>query len=64
MRLAMTYQDFKRHALKQYLQVLLEDRSMGDAAKIAGVNRTYLYRLMDRAGMRPKHMPSWKLQGL
>jgi hypothetical protein len=60
----MTYREFQRHSLKQYLTVLLNDRSMCEAAKIAGVSRTYMYRLMDRAGMRPRHMPSWKLQGL
>jgi hypothetical protein len=60
----MTYREFQRHSLKQYLTVLLNDRSMGEAAKIAGVSRTYMYRLMDRAGMRPRRMPSWKLQGL
>jgi len=60
----MTYREFQRHSLKQYLTVLLNDRSMGEAAKIAGVSRTYMYRLMDRAGMRPRNVPSWKVQGL
>lgn len=60
----MTYREFQRHSLKQYLTVLLNDRSMAEAAKIAGVSRTYLYGLMDRAGLRPRHSSSWKLQGL
>jgi len=60
----MTYRDFQRDSLKQYLTMLLDNRSMTEAAKTAGVSRTYIYRLMDRAGMRPRHNPSWKLQGL
>ena len=61
----MTYREFQRESLKQYLTLLLKDRSISEAAKEAGVNRTYLYRLMDRVGMPRRHnRASWKLQGL
>jgi hypothetical protein len=61
----MTYRDFQSRSLQQYLTDLLENRSMVDAAREAGINRTYLYKLMDRAGMRrPRVRASWKVQGL
>lgn len=61
----MTYREFQEESLKQYLSVLLKDRSISEAAREAGVNRTYIYRLMDRAGMPRRHSrASRKMQGL
>jgi DNA-binding phage protein len=60
----VTYREFQEESLKEYLNGLLENRSMAEAAKEAGISRTYIYRLMNRAGLPVRQRTSWKLQGL
>lgn len=58
----MTLRDVRREADRNYLEQIVQGRTISDAAKVAGIGRQSLHRLMTRYGIkgaRPVHRGMW-----
>lgn len=64
----MTLAEHVARAQATYItQLVQETETITEAARRAGVNRTYLYRLMWRHGLefpKRRHVGAWQMQGL